>query len=76
MALKSIEDVKMIEDFSHKFGKEVGENFGNLTDETIRFYNMTRIYIKKNPVKSISIAISSGLVIGGLFTYYFKNKSN
>ena len=57
-----------LETLAHNFGSDLGKKANIVTERTSGLINSTRSYVEENPIQSVAIAATLGLVLGSLFT--------
>ena len=57
-----------LETVAHNLGSDLGKKANIVTEKASGAIHSTRSYVEQNPIQSIAIAATVGLVLGSLFT--------
>ncbi len=63
-----------IDEVSHKVGSNLGETMNRATAQADEYAKITRKYVEENPVQSIIIAVTVGIVAGSLLTLALRGR--
>ena len=65
---------QQIEQFTYKTGEKMGAMASDIADQTTAYVTKSRDYVKENPVKSVAIAATAGMVAGVITTLIMQRR--
>lgn len=67
--------VGKVEKTAHELGNKMGAAYGDVSDSVRSYVKTTTSYIEENPMKSMSIALAAGALIGSVMSRSLKSKN-
>ncbi len=59
---------KSLETMAHDFGSDLGSAAHSVSQKTSEYVKTSRDYISENPIQSLAVAATAGIVLGSLLT--------
>ena len=75
MGEKAQNMARSLETVAQNLGSDLGKAASNVSEKTSEYVKSTRSYVEENPLQSIAIAATAGLVVGSLITMISSRRS-